>query len=215
MTDDPFPVRLPPSADDAALDAAVHGIVLAAGTSSRFGEANKLLQRVDGEPIVRQVVSTLLETDLAEVVVVVGHEADAVRDALSDVDVRIRENDAYEAGQSTSVREGVRDAAERGSDAVLVALGDMPFVSPASVTALLTAYEDWDSTVLAAAWDGRRGNPVLFDARHFDALTDVGGDIGGREILLTANDAALVETGDPGVRRDVDEPTDMPGTDDE
>lgn len=213
MTPGSPPVRSPPAADEQLTEVAVHGVVLAAGTSSRYGAENKLLQRVDGEPIVRRAARTLLEAGVEEVVAVVGHEADAVREALDGLDVRLRENEAYEAGQSTSVREGVRDAADWDADAVLIALGDMPFVAPASVTALLRAYEAWDASALAAAYEGQRGNPVLFDARHFDALADVDGDVGGRDILLTADDAALVETGDPGVRRDVDEPSDLPDGD--
>ena len=57
---------------------------------------------------------------------------------------------------------------------------------------------------------GRRGNPVCFGSAWFDALRGVDGDIGGREILLTAPDAALVEPNDPGVRRDVDRPSALP-----
>ncbi|QLG60309.1 nucleotidyltransferase family protein [Halorarum salinum] len=213
MTESALPIRSPPVTADGTFTASVSGIVLAAGTSVRFGDENKLLQQIDGEPIIHRVVGTLLQTDLTGVGVVLGHEANAVRDALSELDVQILENEAFTSGQSSSVRAGVRYAARRESDAVLVALGDMPFVSSSSITSLLTAYETWESSALAAAYDGERGNPVIFDAQHFDALTKVGGDVGGREILLTADDAALVETNDPGVRRDVDDPTDLPGPD--
>ena len=62
---------------------------------------------------------------------------------------------------------------------------------------------------LAAAHDGRRGNPVLFDRRFFDDLTRVDGDIGGREILLESDASACVDVPDGGVRRDIDEPEDF------
>lgn len=207
---DRLPVRSPPTTDDPIIDSSIHGIVLAAGISSRYGPENKLLQEIDGVPIVRQAVESLLVAGLDEVVVIVGHESDAVREVLEDVDIRICENETYKAGQSTSVREGIRATAERDADAVLIALGDMPFVSPMSVRILLTAYERWEVSALAAAYNGRRGNPVLFDAGHIDALTDLCGDVGGLEILLAADDAVLVETDDPGVLRDVDEPADIP-----
>lgn len=188
---------------------AVHGVLLAAGTSSRFGDRNKLLAEVDGEPIVRRAARTLLGAALSGVTVVVGHEAAAVRDAVADLDVRVVYAPDYAEGQSRSVRTGVRAAAATGADAVLIALGDMPDVDPASVNALVAAYAAGEGTALAAAHEGTRGNPVLFDRRFFEALTDVSGDVGGRRILRSAEGAALVETGDPGVRRDVDTRADL------
>lgn len=196
---------------EGSFDAAVHGILLAAGTSSRFGEANKLLATENGEPIVRRAAQTLLESGLRSVTVVTGHEAERVRDALVDLDVCVVHAPDYAEGQSQSVRRGITAVREAfpDADAVVVALGDMPDVSSATVDRLLAAYEAGMGTALAAAYEGERGNPVLFDSRFFDALAGVEGDVGGREILRATADAALVETGDPGVRRDVDRPGDL------
>ncbi|MCU4926879.1 nucleotidyltransferase family protein [Halobacteria archaeon AArc-dxtr1] len=186
----------------------VAAVLLAAGTSSRYGERNKLLATHDGAPLVRRAARTLLDARVESVTVVVGHEADHVRDALADLDVEIVHNDAYETGQASSVRVGVRAVRNR-ADAVLIALGDMPFVSPATVDALVASYEAGTGDALAAAHDGARGNPVLFDARFFDDLTAVDGDIGGRELLLESEAGALVAVDDPGVRRDIDTPADL------
>lgn len=188
----------------------VAGVLLAAGTGSRFGDANKLLATLDGEPIVRQAARTLVEAGVDPLVAVVGYEADRTAAALDGLPVTVVENDAYRAGQATSVRAGVR-ALEDDDDvaAAVFALGDMPRVDPASVRALVGVYRSGAWTALAAAVDGERGNPVLFDCRHFDALADVSGDRGGRRILLSGDGSALVETGDPGVRRDVDTPADL------
>jgi molybdenum cofactor cytidylyltransferase len=87
----------------------------------------------------------------------------------------------------------------------------MPRVDPDSVCALVRAYRGGAGDALAAAHGGRRGNPVLFDACHFPALASVEGDRGGREVLLSGERSALVETGDPGVRRDVDTTDDLDG----
>ncbi|MFB6171096.1 MAG: NTP transferase domain-containing protein [Haloarculaceae archaeon] len=186
---------------------AVAGVLLAGGTSSRFGEANKLLADLDGDPLVRHAARTLLAADLDEVVVVLGHEAAAVREALADLDVRFVDNPDYEAGLSTSVARGVEAAAT--ADAALFLPGDMPAVDPSTVEALVDAYRAGLATALAAAYGERRGNPVLFDGRHFDALRDVDGDVGGRRVLLDGDRSALVVTDDPGVVADVDTVADL------
>lgn len=193
-------------ADRSRADATIHGVVLAAGESRRFGDRNKLLVAVDGVPIVRDAVRTLLAAELDGVTVVLGHEAERVRSALADLDVQFVENERYRQGQGTSVAAGVVAAGD--ADAVLIALGDMPHVDPASVDRLLEVYRAGAWSALAAAVDGRRGNPVLFDRRHFETLRSLDGDRGGRDVLLGASDGALVETGDPDVLRDVDRPAD-------
>ena len=108
------------------------------------------------------------------------------------------------------MRRGVawaRGAAD--ADAVVFALGDMPRVRPETVDRLAAAWRDGRGSALAAAHDGQRGNPVLFDSRHFDALAAVSGDTGGRSVFENAADSAVVETDDPGVRRDVDTRADL------
>lgn len=188
--------------------AQIAGVLLAAGTSSRFGDTNKLLTDLHGEPVVRHSARTLLHphAGLDRVVAVVGHEADQVRTALSD-EIAVVLNPGYQRGQATSVRAGVK--AVRDSDAAVFALGDLPRVQPETVGLLTRAFWAGLGDPIAAACDGRRGNPVLFGARHFDALANVEGDTGGRRILLESEDATLVETDDPGILEDVDTPEDL------
>lgn len=208
MTD--LPVRSPPFAtEEPESPAQVAGVLLAAGTSTRFGDDNKLLATLDGDPLVRHAARTLRDASVAPVVVVVGHEADRVRDALAGLDVRFVANDAYAEGQSTSVRVGI-DALDAAVDAVVVALGDMPFVDPETVETLVAAYEAGIGDAVAAAHDGHRGNPVLFDQQFFPHLTAVEGDVGGRQILLRAEDGVCVSVDDRGVRQDIDEPEGLP-----
>lgn len=184
----------------------VAGVLLAAGTSSRFEGGNKLLADVDGAPLVRRAAATLEAARVDPVVVVLGRDAPAVRDALDGLALETVENPDYAAGQSTSLERGIRAVATR-ADAAVVALGDMPFVESATVDALVDAYRDGVGDALAAAYDGGRGNPALFDADYFPALTALEGDVGGRELLR--RNGTLVETDDPGVRLDVDRRADL------
>ena len=179
-------------------------VLLAAGESTRFGGENKLLAAVDGTPMVRRSARTLLDANAAEVVVVVGHQRGAVREALAGLDVEFRRVESYAAGQSESVRAGVDAARRAGWDAAVFALGDMPFLDPSTVDELLRAYARTGGSIVAPTYRGRRGNPVLFDAIHFDALARVSGDRGGRRIVDEHPDAVLVDTDDLGVVRDVD-----------
>ena len=207
MTD--LPVRSPPfETDEPEFPAQVAGVLLAAGTSTRFGDDNKLLATLDGDSLVRHAARTLLDASVAPVVVVVGHEADRVRDALAGLDVRVVANDAYVEGQSTSVQVGI-GALDATVDAAVVALGDMPFVDSETVETLVSAYEAGVGDAVAASHDGQRGNPVLFDRRFFADLTTVEGDIGGRQLLLERDGTACVAVADSGVRRDIDEPGDL------
>ncbi|ADJ16557.1 nucleotidyltransferase family protein [Halalkalicoccus jeotgali] len=187
---------------DPRADPDVVGVVLAGGTSSRFGEANKLLADVDGESLVRHATRTLLRADLSAVVVVVGYEAESVRAVLSDLDVRVVTNPDYEDGLSTTVTTGLR--AVGSADAVVFLPGDMPSVDPTTVEHLIDAYRAGVGTAIAAAYDGHRGNPVLFDRTHFDALRAVEGDVGGRPVFVASDDSALIDVPDPGVLMDID-----------
>ncbi len=211
MSENDLPLVDPDDPDAPKREADVAGILLAAGTSSRYGEVNKLLVDLEGEPLVRHAARTLLDSGVSPVVVVLGYEAGRVRDALAGLDVETVENPDYQEGQATSVRRGIEAlrALETVPEAAVFALGDMPDVSAETVDQLVNRYRGGAGEALAAAYEGERGNPVLFESRFFDALADVSGDTGGRKILLTADRSALVETGDPGVVRDVDRPADV------
>lgn len=211
MIDD-LPVVSPPF-DDVGRDdpPRVAAVLLAAGTSDRFGTGNKLLAAYEGDPLVRHAARTLVEADVDPVIVVVGYDADRVRGALDGLPVDTVSNEAFESGQAASVRTGVREVRSRAesADAVLVALGDMPDVEPETIDTLVAAYDATVGTALAAAYDGDRGNPVLFDRQYFDALAAVSGDTGGRRVLLDTDDSVLVDVDDRGVRLDVDVPSDL------
>lgn len=187
----------------------IGGVVLAAGESSRFDPGNKLLEPVEGTPIVRRVAETARESSLDDVVAILGYEAAAVEEALEGLDISIRHNDDYAEGQSTSVRRGVEFAREAGWDAAVFLLGDMPFVRPETVDSIISAYRSGDGSIFAPRYEGKRGNPVLFDAQHFDTLANVSGDRGGRELVEEHDGRRFVDTDDPGIVQDVDAVTDL------
>ncbi|WP_440990837.1 nucleotidyltransferase family protein [Haloarchaeobius baliensis] len=192
-------------------DRPVVGVLLAAGTGSRFGDGKKLLAELDGEPLVRHAARTLLDAELDGVVAVLGDERDRVAAALPD-EIETVHNPDYADGQATTVARGARAVAERSAGAAVFALGDMPCVDPGTVDALVSAYRnrgrDADANIVVPTFDGQRGNPVLFGARHFDALQDVSGDTGGRA-LFDSHPVERVAVDDPGIHLDVDTEDDL------
>ena len=173
----------------------VAALVLAAGRSSRMGSP-KMLATVDGVPLVRRAAETALASRADRVVVVTGHRADDVADALDGLDVACVENPAFADGLSTSLSAGL---AALGDDvaAAVVLLGDMPMIEAPMIDRLIDAFDpNAGALIVVPTHDGRRGNPVLWSRRFFPELMAVAGDKGGREILADYPDAiAEVELG--------------------
>lgn len=185
----------------------VAGIVLAAGRSSRMGEVNKLLVQVDGVPMVRKVVATVLHSSLDPIVVVLGHDAEAVRRALEGLSVRFTMNAEYSQGIGTSVRTGIRAVAGR-ADGAMVVLGDMPWISASDLRALVEAFAPEEGRgICAPVVERKRGNPVLWGARYFPELQTLEGDVGARRLLAEHHeDVCEVNVSGEGVLTDVDTP---------
>jgi molybdenum cofactor cytidylyltransferase len=159
----------------------IAAIILAAGQSSRMGQ-HKLLLPLLGKPLVLHAVENALAAGCAEVLVVVGYRADAVRGLLNDKPVRVIENPAYAEGQSTSLRAGIAALAPQ-TEAAMILLGDQPLVNPSMLQRLMQAWQDTARPIVAPYYAGQRGNPVLFARVLFPELLGVTGDQGGREVL--------------------------------
>ncbi len=143
-----------------------------------------------------------MASSLDEVIVVLGAQAEAVRDALAGMPVRFVVNERYADGQGTSIVAGIV-ALDPDVDAAVILLGDQPEVSVEAIDGVIAARHDGASIVMTSYDDGR-GHPVLFGREHFQALAALSGDTGGREIVRRHPDAvALVRM--PGrVPADID-----------
>lgn len=182
-------------------------LVLAAGASRRMRGADKLLEPVEGVPLIARTVGTALETGLP-VIVALRPDRPARHEALAGLAAQhVSVPDAAE-GMGASLRRAAAAAPEGA--ALAVVLADMPEITAADLTALVTAFETagGDTVVRAASEDGRPGQPVIFPARLRPALLALGGDTGGRDILK-AEAAVLVPL--PGRRAlvDLDTPEDF------
>ncbi len=191
----------------------VAAVVLAAGLSSRMAPRNKLLVAAPGgRPMVTRVVDQALGSAARPVLVVLGHQADAVAQALAGRPVRLVHAPDHAEGLSASLRAGL--AALPGDvDAALVCLGDMPLVTARMLDRLLAAYDpDEGRTIVLPTFRGRPGNPMLWDRRWFADIAALRGDSGARQLLAArAEHAVEVEIGEDAVLRDFDTPDTLGG----
>ncbi|MGQ9599339.1 MAG: molybdenum cofactor cytidylyltransferase [Anaerolineae bacterium] len=181
----------------------VAAIVLAAGGSIRMGRLKQLLP-VDGQPMVRRVTQTVVAAGLAQVIVVIGAQADRVREVLHDLPVEIVVNEQWPAGMSRSLRAGLQ-AVQPEIQAALIVLADQPTLTPPLLQKLVARYQATRAAIVTPFYQGRQGNPVLFDRSLFAELVAVEGDQGGRSLLARYQaQIERVEVDDPAVILDID-----------
>lgn len=161
----------------------VAGIVLAAGRSTRMGGPNKLLAELDGKKLVRTVTEQVLASKAAEVIVVTGHQADLIEQALKGLKVKFARNPDFAGGLASSVKAGIA-AVSDSADGAVVCLGDMPLISAQLIDRLVDTFEpDRGHLIAVPVSEGRRGNPVLWSRRFFRELMTLDGDIGARHLI--------------------------------
>jgi len=159
----------------------VSAIVLAAGAGSRFG-GGKLLARLGERPLIAAVLDNLRDAPVDEVIVVVGADAESLREVCERYDVRTVDNEEWERGQSTSVLAGLRACGEEARAAVIL-LGDQPYVGAEAVERLVEAFAE-GAKVAVATYGGKRRNPVLFSRKVWPLLeSELAGDEGARSVL--------------------------------
>jgi molybdenum cofactor cytidylyltransferase len=201
----------------------IAAIILAAGSSSRMGAGrHKLLLPLAERPVLAHVLDTTLASSACPIILVLGHQADAVRGEiasfLSHPAITIVENPDYLQGMSTSMRAGLQalmakttgETEDKTEDetpisGAVILLGDQPLVTPQIIDTLITTQRETGKRIVVPLYEGKRGNPTLFEASLFAELLEVTGDEGGRSVLARhKEDVATVEVGDVMANYDVD-----------
>ncbi len=186
------------------------GLVLAAGTASRFG-APKAIAPLEGRPLLQHVLDAAAGLDLAGVVLVLGHAADAVAEAIDPRGAAIVRNPDPEAGLASSLRVGLAELAERHpqAEAALVLLGDQPFVRSEVVRALLGAAPAPGRSIVVPCYAGGGGpNPALLLRSAWPLAAALEGDRGMGPVIA-ARPELVAEVDVPGDNPDVDTPVDL------
>ncbi len=173
----------------------ITALVLAAGESKRMGTVNKLLLPLGDTTLINHVVGTVQRSAAAEVVVVLGHEAEQVRAALAAQPVSFVYNSHYREGMTTSIQAGVA-AASPEAEGFMICLSDLPRIRVADLNQVMAAFAQaaalHEAPIIVPVYEGQRGNPVLFSAAYRPALL-AHTEPHGCKTLLTQHHEAVVE----------------------
>jgi molybdenum cofactor cytidylyltransferase len=195
----PEPARVPPGRRVAAL-------VLAAGSGSRMGGGNKLLQPVGGVPMLRRVTNAALASRCTSVRVVTGFAADDAEACLAGLNVAFTHNPDHPTGMASSLRCGLV-ALDADADAAVILLADMPFIDGDHIDRLIDAFDPEQPGIVVPVKDGRRGNPVLWPRALFAEMQAGEGDVGARDLLRRhAGLVVSVACEDDAIFADIDTP---------
>jgi molybdenum cofactor cytidylyltransferase len=177
-------------------------VVLAAGSSSRLG-VNKLLLKVDGEPVLRRTLRHFLGLQMGVVFVVTGFERERVEGLLRDVPVATVYNGSYAEGMSASVKAALPLLGE--ADAVFFHLGDKPFVERETLQHMIDAFAQTRHPIVMPVFQGQKGHPVLIDVKPYLAeMRTLEGDTALRPIIERHSQDILYVEGDEGIILDLD-----------
>jgi molybdenum cofactor cytidylyltransferase len=186
----------------------IAAVVLGAGRSSRMAPYNKLLVTDKaGKTMIARVVDNVLSSNARPILVVTGHQAENVEQALGGRPVRYVHAQDYAEGLSASLKAGIA-AVPPECAAAVVCLGDMPLVTGRMIDRLLSMYDpDEGRLIVLPTFQGKQGNPMLWDRRFFPEILQISGDSGARSLVRKHTEFVCeVEIADDGILRDFDTP---------
>ncbi|MEM9048393.1 MAG: molybdopterin-binding/glycosyltransferase family 2 protein [Pseudomonadota bacterium] len=186
----------------------VAALVLAAGAARRMHGRDKLLEEIDGQPLLRRVVARCRDSAVCAVHVVLPAQNEARRAALTGMKAALIENFEAAEGMASSIRNGIRSLGPE-IDAVILVLADMPEIGPSHLDRLIASYDPDASREIcrAVTASGRPGHPVLFGRRFFENLLHLEGDEGARAVIAAAEEFVVdVPGADEAAVVDLDTP---------
>lgn len=184
----------------------IFAAVLAAGRASRFG-ATKQLVELRGVPLVQKAVTVAAQACDDRVITVIGHDWQHVVRAMESSAGFLVMNDNYRTGLGSSIATAAR-ACKECADAMLLVFADQPLVTVQHLQALMDRWSGSEREIVATTFRGIQGPPVLFPRATFDALCNLRGDAGARELLRDSRfTLKSVEFEDAAI--DIDTPSDL------
>ena len=184
----------------------VFALVLAAGQSSRFGKT-KQLEKYQGIPLVARSVQLAEAVCGQNNVLVAGNDWQPVSDICAPLAGFFVVNPRFAEGLASSIECGIRSVAEV-ADAVLLLLADQPLITGSHLQLLVDTWQASPESIVASAYAGINGPPVIFPQRDFPDLTRLSGDSGARSIM-EANEDRVKSVGFEPAALDIDRQSDL------
>lgn len=165
------------------MTAPISAVLLAAGESRRMAGTNKLLLPIDGVPLLRRSVLTLLQSMVLEIVVVLGHASRQVQPLIADLPVTICYNDRYADGQMSTVHTGLT-ALTLGCEGVMICLADQPLLTADDIDFLVAVFATRGThSVVVPTYDGIRGNPIILSFAQREAILQNSPHLGCKHLV--------------------------------
>jgi molybdenum cofactor cytidylyltransferase len=160
-------------------------LILAAGASRRLGQPKQLV-KFKGESLVYRISKEALKSQVGNVTVVTGYKNEEISAEIEGLDVNTYFNSEWKEGMGSSIRNGLSAILQEDpeTNAVIIAMVDQPYVSAAHFEKLFNAYDSSRPMIIASAYGGTFGVPVLVDNFYFEMLKGLKGDEGGKKIFV-------------------------------
>ena len=186
----------------------ISAVILAAGESRRMGKQNKLLLPIGGEALLVKLVASVCASDVGQVIVVIGHEAEKIRRELNELPLNFVYNPNFSEGMTTSIKYGVKEVSHE-CDGLLICLGDMPFINTSEINKLIHAYVKnrikGEGLIVVPVFKRQRGNPVLFSIEFRNDILEHKKESGCKEVIMKNSDSVMeIEMDDEKMLLDVD-----------
>ncbi len=160
-------------------------VILAAGSSSRLGQPKQLLE-FQNKTLLQHMIDTVMPFNFKPAVLVLGAQADQIKDATDFDDINVICNDQWPEGIASSIRLGVAESLKLNEsiESILFLLSDQPFVTKELIEELIQQHVNENKTITACSYQQIVGVPVIFDKNFFPQLMELTGDVGAKKIIL-------------------------------
>ena len=177
----------------------ISAILLAAGQSKRMNGENKLTKEIQGAPLIKHSVKSILASSIDELIVVLGHQKETI-EKLIDKNKKIKfvYNKNYKNGISSSIQTGLRIISKK-MEAFFICLGDMPDVNQNIYNKMIKTKLNYNKKlkpnfkkeIFIPTYEKKNGNPVLFTKHMKEKIMQISGDDGAKELIEIYKSKAL------------------------
>ncbi len=185
----------------------INAVVLAAGASKRMGKPKPLLRFKD-RTFLEQIIAVLKLSDADRITVVLGADADAIRETVDLSGVNVVINKDFQRGQLSSLIAAIKTTPPQ-TQAILVCLADMPFITAEVVDEIISKFKETNVPIIVPVFNKIRGHPTLFARSLFDELLNAPQEQGARFVLYSNEQRILeLQTSQSGILIRIDSPDD-------